>query len=175
MPKIDIEAQNARRDHILDAAERCFGERGFHSTSMHDICRAAGVSPGALYTYFASKEQLIAGMCDREKTKLVEALAVVAEAEDFMAALSALGDTYCVNQPQEKLRLHVEINAEALRNPAIGEIVRSIDTFVLSSFERLLARAREEGRIKPSLDVGALAQVMSVIGDGICWQRAMNR
>jgi HlyD family secretion protein len=175
MPKIDQQAQTARRENILDAAERCFGERGFHSTSMHDICRSAGISPGALYTYFPSKEALIAGMCDREKTMLVEALAVVAEAEDFMAALAALGDTYCVKQPQEKLRLHVEINAEALRNPAIGEIVRSIDTFVLSSFERLLAQAHEEGRINPSIDTGALAQVMSVIGDGMCWQRAMNK
>lgn len=175
MPKIDSDAQHARREHILDAAERCFGERGFHSTSMHDICRTAGISPGALYIYFASKEQLIAGICDREKTKLVEELAAVAEAEDFMAALSALGETYCVHQGPEKLRLHVEINAEALRNPAIGEIVRSIDTFVLSSFERLICEARKEGRINPSLEPAALAKVMCVIGDGMCWQRAMNK
>jgi TetR/AcrR family transcriptional regulator, repressor for uid operon len=111
MPKIAPDAQNARREHILDAAEKCFTERGFHSTSMHDICRAASVSPGALYTYFSSKEQLIAGMCDREKSTLVDNLAVVAEAKDFMAALSALGETYCVKQSPEKLRLHVEIDA----------------------------------------------------------------
>jgi RND family efflux transporter MFP subunit len=175
MPKIDIDTQTARREHILDAAERCFAERGFHSTSMHDICRAAAVSPGALYTYFSSKEQLIAGICDREKSKLVEALAAVAEAEDFMAALSALGETYCVAQPREKLRLHVEINAEALRNPAIGDIVHSVDTFVLNSFERLLAKAKDEGRIYPCVDTAALAQVLAVIGDGMCWQRAMNK
>ncbi len=175
MPKIAPDAQNARREHILDAAEKCFTERGFHSTSMHDICRAASISPGALYTYFSSKEQLIAGMCDREKSTLVDNLAVVAEAKDFMAALSALGETYCVKQSPEKLRLHVEINAEALRNPAIGDIVRSIDTFVVSAFERLLARAHEEGRIHPSVDIAALAQVMAVLGDGMCWQRAMNK
>jgi HlyD family secretion protein len=175
MPKINLDAQNARRENILDAAEKCFTERGFHSTSMHDICRAAGVSPGALYTYFSSKEQLIAGMCDREKSMLVDNLAVVAEADDFMAALLALAEAYCVKQPPEKLRLHVEINAEALRNPAIGELVRSIDTFVLTSFERLLERAHREGRIHPAVDTAALAQVMSVIGDGMCWQRAMNR
>jgi HlyD family secretion protein len=174
MPKINIDTQAARREHILDAAERCFAERGFHSTSMHDICRAAAVSPGALYTYFSSKEQLIAGICDREKGKLVEELAVVGEAEDFMAALSALGEAYCVQQPPEKLRLHVEMNAEALRNPAILEIVRSVDDFVLTSFVRLLNQAKEEGRINPSVDTAALAQVMSVIGDGMCWQRAMN-
>ena len=175
MPKIHTDAQAARREHILDAAERCFAERGFHSTSMHDICRNASVSPGALYTYFSSKEQLIAGICDREQSILVERMAVVAEATDFMAALSALGETYCVIQPPEKMRLHVEINAEALRNPAIGEIVRSVDIFVLTSFERLLAKAKDEGRINPRVDTGALARVMVVIGDGLCWQRAMNK
>lgn len=175
MPKLDEDTQRARREHILDAAERCFTESGFHSTSMHDICRSAGISPGALYTYFPSKEALIAGICDREKTKLASALAVVAEAEDFMAALSALANAYCVQQEPEKLRLHVEMNAEALRNSAIGEIVRSIDQFVLNSFERLLAKARDEGRINTSLEPAALAQILAVIGDGICWQRAMNR
>lgn len=175
MPKIDTDAQAARREHILDAAEQCFAERGFHSSSMHDICRAAAVSPGALYTYFSSKEQLIAGICDREKSKLVDGLAAVAQAEDFMAALAALGDTYCVEQPQAKMRLHVEMNAEALRNPAIGEIVRSVDAFVLHSFERLLIAAKDEGRINPSVDTKALAQVLTLIGDGLCLQRAMNQ
>jgi HlyD family secretion protein len=174
MPKIPTTTQIARREHILDAAERCFGERGFHSASMHDICRVASISPGALYTYFSSKEELIAGICDREKNKLVEALAIVADAEDFMSGLAALAETYCVKQPPEKLRLQVEINAEALRNPAIGEIVRSIDTFVLSSFKRLLDKARTQGRINPAADTAAIAQVLCVIGDGMCWQRAMN-
>jgi HlyD family secretion protein len=174
MPKIRTPTQIARREHILDAAEHCFTERGFHSASMHDICRAASISPGALYTYFSSKEELIAGLCDREKNKLVEGLTLVAEADDFMGGLAAIAETYCVQQPPEKLRLHVEINAEALRNPAIGEIVRSIDSFVLTSFERLLAKAREEGRINPSIDTAALAQLLCVIGDGMCWQRAMN-
>jgi RND family efflux transporter MFP subunit len=175
MPKLDQHTQQARREHILDAAERCFAAGGFHGTSMHDICREAGVSPGALYTYFASKEQLIAGICDREKTKLSEALAIVAEAPDFLAGLSALAEAYCVHQPEGKIRLHVEMNAEALRNPAIFEIVNSIDSFVLNSFKRLLDDARAKGRIRSSTDTAVMAQVLAVIGDGMCWQRAMNK
>ena len=51
-----------RRSAILDAAERCFAQSGFHQASMHDICVAAGMSPGNLYRYFASKEAIIAGI-----------------------------------------------------------------------------------------------------------------
>jgi AcrR family transcriptional regulator len=174
MPKLDEHAQRARREHILDAAEHCFAREGFHRASMQDICREAGISPGALYIYFSSKEDLIAGICEREKTAFGHALASIADAPDFMAALSKLGEAYCINEPPEKLRLQVEINAEALRNPAIGETVRAIDAFVADSFARILAEAKAKGRIDPSIEPAMLAQIISIIGDGIYLRRALD-
>ena len=174
MAKLDEKKQAARREHILNAAQQCFARQGFHRSSMHDICREAGVSAGALYIYFSSKEDLIGGLCEREKRELAERLSGVARAPDFMQALAALAETYCLHQPREKLRLQVEINAEALRNPAICNTVRAIDSFVLESFERLLREARDEGRISPSADPAAIARVMSIIADGLSWQRAFN-
>lgn len=174
MPKLDEQTQRARREHILDAAERCFTREGFHRSSMQDICREAGISPGALYIYFTSKEELIAGICERERTEFAHALASLAEAPDFMAALSQLAQTYCIGEPEEKLRLHLEINAESLRNPAIGKTVREIDAFVMNSFERLLEGARAKGRIEPAISSGMVAQILSVLGDGIFLRRAID-
>ena len=174
MPKLDEQTQRARREHILDAAERCFQRAGFHRSSMQDICREAGISPGALYLYFTSKEELIAGICEREKTALAQALASVAEAPDFMAALSQLAQAYCVDEPEEKLRLQVEINAEALRNPAIGKIVREIDAFVMNSFAQLIAGAKDRGRIDPAIEPEMIAQILSILGDGIYLRRALD-
>ena len=74
MPKLKPEVQTARREHILDAAERCFARAGFHRTTMHDICKEAGVSPGALYVYFDSKEALIAGISERDRAEFAERL-----------------------------------------------------------------------------------------------------
>ncbi len=174
MARLDEKKQAARREHILNAAEQCFARQGFHRTSMHDICREAGVSAGALYIYFASKEDLIAGLCEREQRELAGRLSAIAEAPDLMQALAALGETYCVQQPREKVRLQIEINAEALRNPAICSTVRAIDSFVLKSFERLLRQARDEGRISLAADPAAIARVMAIIGDGLTWQRAFD-
>jgi AcrR family transcriptional regulator len=174
MPKLDEQTQRARREHILDAAERCFAREGFHRSSMQDICREAAISPGALYLYFTSKEDLIAGICERERMHFAHALSSVAEAPDFMAALSQLAQAYCVDEPEEKLRLHLEINAEALRNPAIGKTVREIDAFVIDSFRRLLDGARARGRIDPAIDSEMVAQILSVLGDGIFLRRAID-
>ena len=102
MPKLKPDIQRARRDHILDAAEQCFGRAGFHRTTMHDICSEAGVSPGALYVYFDSKEALIAGISERDRAEFAERFAKLAAAPDFLEALAALGEQYFLEEPAHK-------------------------------------------------------------------------
>ncbi len=174
MPKLAPEMQQARREHILEAAETCFVRGGFHATTMHDICREAGVSAGALYTYFASKEELISGLVEREKIRFTKSLAQVAEAPDLMAALKSFAEHFCCEEPREKLRLHVEIGAEASRNEALGVVVRQMDKFVMDSFEQLLNEAQAKGRISPSFHVHTVVRAMAALGDGLFWHRAID-
>ena len=61
MPKVTEEHVEARRRQILSAALRCFAREGFHRTTMQDIFREADLSPGAVYSYFKGKDELIAG------------------------------------------------------------------------------------------------------------------
>jgi hypothetical protein len=68
----------------------------------------------------------------------------------------------------------IEIGVESTRNPQVGEIFRSVDTFVLASFEKLFQRLKDEGRIAPSLDIPTLARVFITIGDGLFWRRAVD-
>lgn len=174
MPRLKPDTRTARREHILDAAERCFARSGFHRTTMHDICRAAEVSPGALYVYFASKEDLIAGIAERDRDKLARQMLDLAAAPDLMAALHRLGEHYMVQEPQHKRALFVEIGAEATRNDNVGETVRACDRACTDNFAELFERARAEGRIAPSLDSVTLATVLGVIGDGLFWRRAID-
>jgi AcrR family transcriptional regulator len=174
MPKLKPAIQQARRDHILDAAERCFARAGFHRTTMQDICREAGVSPGALYVYFDSKEALIAGICERDRAEFAERLAPLADAPDFLEALKELGEHYFVHQPAYKGLLCIEIGIESTRNPRVGEIHRGVDEFIAAGFERLFQRMKDEGRIAPDLPIPTLARVVSVLGDGLFWRRAVD-
>ena len=74
MPKVLPEYLELRRQQILDAAATCFSRRGFHQTTMQDICREAELSPGAVYRYFPSKDAIIEGMCNRGQEQNAEAL-----------------------------------------------------------------------------------------------------
>jgi len=59
MPKISDEKRAARRLQILNAAWTCFQREGLHATTMDDIIRASGLSAGAVYSYFKTKDDLI--------------------------------------------------------------------------------------------------------------------
>lgn len=59
MPKVSEEHRKQRRNEITRAALRCFADKGFAATSMTDIIAESGLSSGAIYGHFASKEELI--------------------------------------------------------------------------------------------------------------------
>jgi AcrR family transcriptional regulator len=174
MPRLKPDTQRARREHILDAALTCFARGGFHATTMQAICSEAGVSPGALYVYFDSKEALIAGLCERDRAEFAERFAKLASAPDFLDALTAIGEHYFVDESPEKQRFVVEMGVEATRNPRIAEIFMSVDKYCSDSFEALFQRLKDEGRIAPRVDIPTLAKVFSVLGDGMFWRRAIE-
>ncbi|MCS0500179.1 TetR/AcrR family transcriptional regulator [Protaetiibacter mangrovi] len=65
MPKVSDAHRASRRDQIVDAAVRCFSEKGFHRTSMADIIDASGLSAGAIYLQFESKQDIVAAAAQR--------------------------------------------------------------------------------------------------------------
>src|SRR3982074_3733248 len=52
------EEDSSKRRQILDGARKVFMDLGFDGASMNEIARAAGVSKGTLYVYFADKSRL---------------------------------------------------------------------------------------------------------------------
>jgi AcrR family transcriptional regulator len=174
MPRLKPASQRQRREHILEAAERCFARAGFHRTTMHDICKEAGVSPGALYIYFDSKEALIAGIAERDRAEFQRRFAGLATAPDLIKALEQMAGQYFLDEPAHKRLMCIEIGLEATRNPRVGEIYRAVDSEVHSSFEALFQRLADEGRIAPRLDIPTLANVFATIGDGLFWRRATD-
>src|SRR5581483_10690212 len=64
MPRISDARKDARRRQILEAAVRCFARDGFQGATIPDICAEAGLSVGAVYGYFASKDAIIAALAE---------------------------------------------------------------------------------------------------------------
>jgi AcrR family transcriptional regulator len=74
MPRITEERRAARRRHVLHAARLCFQREGLHATTMDDIIRASGLSAGAVYGYFKSKDELILAAIDGAMSDMIDVL-----------------------------------------------------------------------------------------------------
>ena len=79
---------NDKRARILDAAIRVFAERGFHTATVAEIARAAGVADGTIYLYFKGKDDLLLRLFDEKMTELLaEARAALAQEPSAPAKL----------------------------------------------------------------------------------------
>jgi AcrR family transcriptional regulator len=80
-----------RREDILNASLNLFAEKGFHGTSMRDIARAADITEGLIYHYFASKRDLFRAIIEEHSfLPLLRTLPELAEHLDLRALLIVL-------------------------------------------------------------------------------------
>src|SRR5947209_16997983 len=107
MRRANVQLAADRRSEILAAAQTCFARAGFHQTSMQAICAEAGMSPGNLYRYFRSKEDIIAGIAEQDRAETAQQFAAVS-AENFFAGLAALAQHHLVERSMEEVALCAE-------------------------------------------------------------------
>ena len=174
MPKLSLSQQDERRARVLDAAEICFPRMGFHRTTMQDICREAGISAGALYLYFDSKEDLIAGIVERDREDVLSRFAALAHEPDLLLGLQNVMRGCIIERPPHKSALIIEIGAEATRNPAIARTLAHCDTSIRASLLALLDRAVMQGRVTLDRPAIEIVGVMELLADGMFWRRAID-
>ena len=72
MPKVSEEHLEARRDQILEGARRCFAENGYEGATVVKLEEAIGLSRGAIFNYFPSKEDLFIELAVRDSRRMSE-------------------------------------------------------------------------------------------------------
>jgi TetR/AcrR family transcriptional regulator, transcriptional repressor of aconitase len=124
MPKVTEEYREARRAEILAAARRCFIRQGFQETSMPDILAEAGVSSGAVYNYFRSKEEMIVAIAKENISQVISVLREAATGPHRGSPGAALA--HVLDEIRAKhiddgfAAITVMVWSEALRNPALA-------------------------------------------------------
>lgn len=162
----------ARRNQILDAAWSCFAKRGFHQTTMQDIATDAGISAGAIYRYYASKEAVLAAITERNTERYAELLADIrSEAKEPMDVLDAIGQTMLATfeDPmfETNTRLDIEVRPETLRNDVLRERFRQQLEFWRKSLVVLLQEARDKGELRRDIDIDTFVVLAIAAYDGL--------
>jgi AcrR family transcriptional regulator len=169
MPKVTQEYRDERRAHILAAARRCFVRDGFHQTSMQALVSEAGLSSGAVYRYFPSKDAMIEAIAEQN---LEEVTAVL---RDSLASGLSVGDAMACVLRHVGAR-HAEdgfaaiallVWSEALRNPALAARLQACN----KTAARALSEKHPAGRV-PSPE--ALADLLLCVLPGYLMQLAIR-
>jgi TetR/AcrR family transcriptional repressor of uid operon len=163
-----------RRTRILDAAERCFVRAGFHRTTMQDVAAEAAMSPGNLYRYFPSKDAIVIGLTERDRSRVAQDFKAFDTDADFMTSFAKLGRKHFEEEPREKAIMCLEIWAESARNPSFASVCAEFEQFVIRRLADVLGQARERGEIPASVDPEAVATIISTLADGLFVRRAIK-
>jgi len=111
----------------MAAARRCFVRDGFHASSMQDLVGEAGMSSGAVYRYFASKDAVIEAIAAENLDQVVAVLAqAIGNGASPQAAIAAVLEFVTMRHGEDGFAaIAVLVWSEALRNPTLAARLRA--------------------------------------------------
>lgn len=175
MPKVSQQHRDARREQILAAARRVFLRDGFHATSMQDLFAEAGLSSGAVYSYFASKDDVIVAIAEenmRGVTQMIHDIATQRPARPVGAVLADVMDMLRAKDEQDGLgKLTVIVWSEAVRNPALAARFSSLVNQLRASLAEIIKQDR--GNLPADVPAEVLGTTLLALAPGYLLQLAL--
>ncbi len=167
MPRVSEEHLTARREQIIRAATETFGANGFHATTMADVIAVSGLSAGAVYRYFRSKDDLVREISSRAMGAGGAALAELLEREAAPTPLEVLRHLVLATErfategtPLDLRRIALQAWAEALRDEQLMVTVKGAQVRLREYFAEAARRSRNAGTLPPDADPSLVAAVL---------------
>jgi len=175
MPKVTPEHLEARKNQILEAARACFLRKGFHQTTMQDICQECGLSAGAIYRYFGGKEDIVEAASEQGRAQQMDLIRHIRERLRTPEALEALAQHFfgLLATVEDWTPAELQIWAESLRNARLHQIMRRGYQEYLDVLAGMVGQGMAEGKFNPNLDPKAVTQVAIAIFEGTAMQKAV--
>jgi len=165
----DPDASELRRNQILDAAMPVFARLGFEHARMDDIVEASGLSKGALYWYFKSKEEIITGILRRLFTTDIEQLRGLLESEGTVSERLLLLTRFRVaglKRLADLLPILVEFYAMTVREGRVREFISEYFGSFRELLVDLIQQGIDRGEFRPASTVET-AVTLSAIYEGL--------
>jgi TetR/AcrR family transcriptional regulator, transcriptional repressor of aconitase len=175
MPKVSQQHRDARREQILAAARRCFLRDGFHATSMQDLFAEAGLSAGAVYSYFASKDDVIVAIAEQNMRSVTDMIDVIAAERPGQPVGAVLADVMEILRAQDEQdglsKLTVIVWSEAVRNPSLAARFTALLTQLHASLAEVIQQTR--GSLPGDVSADVLAVTLLSLVPGYLVQLAL--
>lgn len=176
------------RARILSAAEECFAQHGYEAAGVAEICERAGVSKGAFYHHFASKQDLFMALLgnwldglDAGVRAVRSQTATVPDALRDMAGMVG----FVLSSAGERLPMFLEFWTQAARDPEVWAATIAPYRRYRAFFAELVQAGVAEGSLR-AVDAEVVAQVIVSLAvgtilqglldpDGTDWNRSLRQ
>jgi AcrR family transcriptional regulator len=165
VPQISDEQRETMRRRLIDAAVTVVLERGTEKATTREILKEAGLSAGALYHYFPSKEALYEEVAryqvgvDGDEAPDFDALAPEQLMLLLVVAVATMFDP-------DRRSITPLLRAAAVHQPAVAEGMRRYDDALIQQVGALNRAAVKAGLYRPDVDGNALTEVFGVFVEG---------
>jgi AcrR family transcriptional regulator len=165
------------RERLLDAASKVFARKGFAATSLDEVAEEAGVTKGAVYSNFSSKEDLVRAVLDERLEQRFRELAdEVPEGTTLEADAVQASERYgsLLEEERDAVLLGLEFAIYAVRNPDFRDDFityhRNAQADIARLIEDRLVAGGNELRVPPQ----QLASLFNAITNGVALERLMD-
>lgn len=172
---LDLIGDDTTRGRLIRATIELFIEGGYEATRVQRIARKAGLTTGAIYANFASKEALLSEAIGQASLAALRA-SVVEVGQDLTAAdiLALLGTEALAAPPRGNHAMIMQGLAGASRDGKLHDTVTEPIGELRDTIKALLIQARRDGDIDPKLDLDALSWLALTITMGSFTLKALN-
>lgn len=138
-----------RRQRVIEVAVSEFAANGYNAANINEIAKNSGISIGAMYSYFASKEDLFLAVVNRAysllETGLKEILARHGDIFDMFEGMLKASREYAIKYP-ELNQIYLDLTTQALSRMA-GRLSNKLETITAQLYRDAFKRAKKEGKI----------------------------
>jgi AcrR family transcriptional regulator len=173
--------RQANRERILAAARSVFGNRGYQAATIEEIAEESGLSNGAIYYNFKSKEELFLALLDERMEERLEhirrTLSSQGEADGIRGALleEARDATRTLKASREWRLLLLEFVAHAARDPRFGKRLKEHNRRLHAALVEILEHHQAATGGAPAMPAEQLATAVTALLNGMAIEELSNR
>ena len=166
------------REKLLDAATRVFARRGFAAASLDEVAEEAGLTKGAVYSQFGSKDDLVIALFEeRLDTQTLGIASAVDSSLEIAAQAEAAGRLLekVEDDARDLFLLQNEFYLHAIRNPEFHPAHRERTKRLRAEIERMVEEGAANANLALTLPLDQVATVLNALALGLGMLRLEDR
>jgi AcrR family transcriptional regulator len=166
MPKVVPEYKEDAKRRIVEAAMDVIAERGCDRMTFDDVAKKLGVTKGAVYWYFANKEELVAAVLRKFQTDLQKVTFESYYNQSLEDTLTLIFDRFSLTDDRQRA-IFFEMFALAARNSEVNHAAREYYQAMVTTFEAAITKEKKRNFIQTQADPHKLALLLTAFYSGL--------